>query len=264
MAVKYLTESGLGFQYIVDDEKSFYTASVYQGYDVSSSPFSNSIIFDGSDTYIAITDQSINISPSLTILAWIKTETNAEQRICGNKGADSATTGYDFYLDVDKLSLRYGDGTERNTYVDYEYDDNIWHLIGVTFNAGTVKFYADGVQVGSTSTPGGTTISDTTNVFTIGAKPGLIYKFTGSMDNVYVFDSVLSVDNINSIYTGESISISPKSLWKFDEGSGTVAKDSSGNGLNGVITSGTYSSGPTQLVKTIFPGGDITSDDALY
>src|SRR5690606_3008108 len=84
---------------------------------------------------------------------------------------------------------------------------------------------------------------DTSTMY-IGNIVGFGQAFRGSIDNVRVYNSALTPAQVKSVYYNENhlINSSLKGYWKFNEGSGTSATDSSGNSNTGTITGASYSS----------------------
>ena len=92
-----------------------------------------------------------------------------------------------------------------------------WHHLVMTFNAGTLTFYADGIVVGSTVYSGSipTSLSGTTGNLDIGTY-GTLY-WDGKISNAAIFNAVLTQDQVLTIYNGgvpNSISsLSPIGWW---------------------------------------------------
>jgi len=137
--------------------------------------------------------------------------------------------------------------------------DNQWHHVGFTFDGSTKKSYIDGRFVGEQAGIGGTLVSSFSGR-TIG-KFGTsnVYFLNGYLDEVKIFDYPLSEDEIKREYNQSSsvvfsvdkvnvgnTSVSalycvpgstdpcshPVAEWRFDEGVGTTAYDTSGNNIN--------------------------------
>ncbi len=124
-------------------------------------------------------------------------------------------------------------------------DTNLHHLVATVDRSDKIKTYIDGVLYNSkdvTLRPNGIGVKDSLNIGDLGS----YLNFKGTMDDVRIYNKALDVDEVLDIYDDGDLggSVASGNLvgwWKFDEGSGDTAKDSSGNGNNGVISGATYS-----------------------
>ncbi len=152
------------------------------------------------------------------------------------------------------------------------------HVVGVYDGSGIesgIKIYVDGVQKDDTSSSSGsfTAIQNTTSSVEIGAHSnsasGKTYFFDGIIDEVNIYPFGLTSDQIQVVYNGGKTMVlgakstgvggtspsnsaereycvpgdtstcnAPVAEWKFDEGTGLSAYDTSGNGLTGTLTNG--------------------------
>jgi hypothetical protein len=115
---------------------------------------------------------------------------------------------------------------------------NQWtHIIAVSAGAGSCTIYQNGLQTANSTT--GVTFGTTVN---IGAT-----SFLGKIDDVKIFDEART----NSQAAWDYNRGKPLGHWKLNEGQGTTAGDSSGNGFTGTLTNsptwgtGKYNSGVT-------------------
>jgi hypothetical protein len=128
------------------------------------------------------------------------------------KGGNACCTGsYGLYTGING-GLEFYAATSTTTYVvspdaGTGIWDGHWHNVIGTFDGSTVRLYVDGEQVG-TGTPNAAPIQykmPSTNDLSIGnylACPGL--GFTGTIDEVKVFDRALSA---GEIYNGYGLSL---------------------------------------------------------
>ena len=113
--------------------------------------------------------------------------------------------------------------------------DGTWKhlLITLDYSSGDVKYYLNGVQGGNTDNYGG--IYSNNILGSIG-RGGTLY-FGGNIDEVSVFKKVLTSTEISQVYNSgvpnDISSLNPFSWWRFEEGSGTTAKDSGSGGNDG-------------------------------
>lgn len=111
-----------------------------------------------------------------------------------------------------------------------------WQHVVVTLDGGYsngLKFYKDGVLVSQRTgaTPG------------VNSNPVLLANnewnehFGGLMDDLQIFNKVLTPDEVGALYASASSGVGLFAHWKFDEGSGLTAADSSVNGYDGTLDS---------------------------
>jgi len=75
--------------------------------------------------------------------------------------------------------------------VDYK-----WHHMAVTRDNNELKFYVDGIFIGSAPTPAGTVLP-LTNFYKLAYGSGIFWK--GSMDDLRFYERVLSADEVNTL-----------------------------------------------------------------
>jgi hypothetical protein len=159
---------------------------------------------DGTDDHAEVTGSSeIQISSPLTISAWIYLTSNASTnnlRTIISWG--SAAVGQGRFLGVNNTSNNlefgtYGGNTTSSTSLSL----NTWYHVAATVTSGATKLYIDG----SLDTTG----SNTLNSFTYSkTHVGELYyattnsarHFAGNIDELALFNSVLSADEITQVY----------------------------------------------------------------
>jgi len=98
---------------------------------------------------------------------------------------------------------------------------NQWNHIAYTSNGTNSAIYVNGTQVGSNGT-GGANFTSTAPIW-IGMAVGNTYAFKGTIDEVGVYNRVLSPAEISQQYNP-----SLRGQWRFNEGAGSTASDTSG------------------------------------
>jgi hypothetical protein len=82
--------------------------------------------------------------------------------------------------------------------------DGQWHAVAGTYDGATVRFYLDGTEIG-TGTPatGALNYALSTDDFTVATFPGCAgpFQFAGQIDEVRVYDRVLTPDEIHELQT---------------------------------------------------------------
>lgn len=221
--------------------------------------------FDGSGAVSAnfSVSSDLVIADDVTLEAWIFQETTATDQVIIR--ADGGSTGepdnenYRLYVnDTDstlKFQWQYGASNllqEAVSTVGLSGHVGRWVHVAATRNTVTniVIFYQNGVQLGNTvsftndPTGGGGSTPD----LYIGARDSSSGDpFDGKIDEVKIFNYVRSQDQILAdINFGK---VFPVAHWKFDEGSGTVANDSSVIGSNESLTLSSATSAWTNTAK---------------
>ena len=149
---------------------------------------------------------------------------------------DSDVIGYRLRLNSSELEFQYGDSTNRFivSSADGVITANTWQHVVATYDGKYVRLYVNGTLVDEEAHTG--SIGDSTaNPLMIGGYVNLAttYPFTGKLDDVRVYNRALGPMEVTNLYDWAP---GPVGYWKLDEGSGTSANDSSGNGLTGTIS----------------------------
>ncbi len=160
--------------------------------------------FNGTTQYVTTTNLDLNI---LTFAGWIKRGDKAAT--CGIATCDrligcNGSNGWAVYFQgntSDKIEFGKVGVWERGSTATIT--DTAWHHIAVTYNGTTIYFYIDGL-LDSTST-----YADTFNSSSVTYSIGTIINgytqfFNGSMDELRVYNRVLSPTEIWHIYRGDS------------------------------------------------------------
>ncbi|MEI6438478.1 MAG: LamG domain-containing protein, partial [Candidatus Omnitrophota bacterium] len=190
---------------------------------------SGALSFSGTNQYVQVGNQSsLNITGALTLAAWINPAVlgSGYKTVVAKRTAGGATN-YEVSLDTTTGAIIFYNGTiYLSSYIP---PANKWTYIAVTVDGTSLLFYADGILVDSK-----TIVSLTTNAgsFAIG-RPGdsAAQYFNGKIDDVRVYNRAISAAEDRAIYDDAALA----GWWKFDEGSGTVAADSSGAGHAGTL-----------------------------
>jgi len=209
--------------------------------------------FDGVARVDVGSDASLNILGPITISAWIKTSSVAEDAIFGAYNPSSPYQGYGFEIGaVTAGKLGYWSGgngawVESNSTVN----DGVWHHAVVTVSGTTASFYKDGIVDGTPTTQVPNTVS---LVRAIGAVSGGGGNWTGYIDDVRVYNRALSADEIKRLYrigatlkintsiNNDSLTRGLVGYWSFNApdiaqgGATTTVYDRSGNAKNGTFT----------------------------
>jgi len=185
----------------------------------STSPVSGKVgqalAFNGSTSYVQVPYSSaLAPTSALTFGGWMKTtDRTLSQKIISK----TETGGYAMVINeatggCNSTSIGAFVGvlvTGVNTYYGACYDranitNNKWHHVMATYDSETVRLYFDGVEVGSNTIPTGPINYSTANTLCIGTEPGgtcgITQFFSGSIDEVRVYNRALSASEIKQLY----------------------------------------------------------------
>ena len=250
----------------------------------ANSQFGQGVDFDGVDDYVdAGNDGSLNISDNdFSVEVMFKTTAVGTTGILVSKVVAAATSNPGFELRIrssnNTLGFFVGDGIDEINVVSSKVvTDGIWYHAVCVKSGTTGSVYVDGIFVGSNTRATETTLNgENLKIGVYGNNTG---DFDGSIDNVRIYNTALTATEISDLYgTGgdrqgyvtsnypnkslvrkysASVSVGvpaseergpgPVAYWKFDEGFGQTANDSTINANSGTLgaTSGAESSDPT-------------------
>ncbi len=168
--------------------------------------------FDGSNDYVSVADNAtVDLTNNYSITLWVNFDSLSGFPMLVSKRQDLSTHAYQFYSTSSKLAFNNGGGVgSSNTTLS----SGGWHHVGVTFTSGIVKFYLNGQPDGSFTS---TNSSNPTNTHEL--QLGRAFNgnyFNGKMDEVAIFNSVLSDSQISAIYNRK---VYPEilSIWRFED-----------------------------------------------
>ena len=173
--------------------------------------------FDGINDYVQIGDVEnlrFTASDQFTILVWIKTTATERGIIFGNyRGSAYGAVNvelYDSYNGNFRVYLHNPSGTTKDWRETRSLADNTWHFLGMTYNNNTLRMYRDGSQIDDTDIH--KQVNDTlsgilynSDGYRMGKDnrdlEGMTPKwYDGIIDELLVFDTELTLDEINAIY----------------------------------------------------------------
>lgn len=212
------------------------------------------LYFDGASNQYAANSNAYNLAgTSITASAWLrphdKTSNTTQTLISSTSGSNGIEINW--AQNANNSSCYIGTGSFSKIDVSTtNVDTNKWHHFVCTWDGSTIRMYIDGVLAGSGAKSG--TIGSGTYTVTVGntAGGGTDWTFKGFVDDVKIYTSALSVDQVKTLYTsvgnpdglaGSVLGASDDNLpgalsnglvgyWKMDETSGNRT-DSSGNGF---------------------------------
>ncbi len=191
--------------------------------------------FDGVDDYVDVGNgASVNIGTSdFTLEAWINMTAEAGYQTILYKGSNP---GYNWMIQPTSnlARLEFGDGTGYIAGFSTTPVTGAWHFLAVTADRDSLAtFYLDGNPDGTfnVSSKQGSLVNDLS--LTVAKYAG--YWGKGLIDEVRIYNRALSKEEVRYHYSRGG----PVAEWKFDEGQGQTAFDSTGNNNDGQIGSTT-------------------------
>jgi len=162
-----------------------------------------SIYFDGAVDYIDMED-ALNLNPSnFTVSAWIKRDVGTTNASILSKRDAIFTEGYDFRINASgrlEFTLNGGASTLISSVAIPE---NEWHQVAIIYSGGNATLFIDGIaDTNASSLPAPV---PTTQSFYIAAagKNSPTNHFAGNIDEVRVWDTALSVDQLRYVMNQE-------------------------------------------------------------
>ena len=232
----------------------------------ASTVFTNkySLSFDGTDDYVDLGNALVFSTTPFTVSAWVQiSDDNSAMAVYGIYDDD-----FTMFINTEWNYIRVTTSGGENCNVTNSasspsnairtmVEGGGWHHLVFVRGVGTSnnKIYLDSVsQTMSDNTINNTDIGDSNHLIGVGDASSND-PFKGKIDEVAIWDVALDADAVAAIYnSGVPIALDADSgnydnsgdlqgWWRFEEGSGTSATDSSTNSNAGTLTNGTaYSS----------------------
>ena len=171
---------------------------------------SGALQFDGVNDYVAT---ATNLAPKLggtaTLTAWIRTTQVGDVKMYkspGITGVEQAGLDNDIFWgwidDTGRIGVMAGDTAGAKSAKPV--NDGTWHLVALTRDAasGRVQVYVDGVLSGEATSATGVKTTPFASLGRIEDTSGAIDYFAGSLDDVRVYDRVLSASEVAALMPG--------------------------------------------------------------
>ena len=199
-------------------------------------PYSSySLNFDGGDWATpSISLNTLSASTAFSVSCWVKIDTNTNfDNLVGAPTAFAAwDTGFGLYLNGTGIRFWVEQWNGVNQHVETAaLNTGQWYHIMATFDTtNALKLYVDGATL---TTASGTTIDGLTNTLYLGSTgANATYALNGNLNNVAIWNSELTQDQILTIYNGgvpnDISSLSPSAWW-------SLAGDSYYDGTNFIL-----------------------------
>ena len=173
--------------------------------------------FDGSDEYVTASDNTIldaADTTDITLSGWFNrdTATTDDTIIAKRDGITSGDVGYLVYLDdaTDQVIFEISDGTDEYQLVSSTaYTSTGWHHFAIVWDQDTTansEIFLDGLNDSATGTGDSTVIGDVSNAkdFRIAAESDAGNPFDGKLDDIKIYNHVLSEQEINTLAAGSN------------------------------------------------------------
>lgn len=198
--------------------------------------------FDGvNDNVIVPSDESLNITQNITISIWVNSATNeqntdsyfirANNDAYGISSSDNIRAG---------LWIQNSSGTFLSSGVlDDNLTTNQWHHLVGRYNGTDLSLFLNGIENKTSSYIGDIRSLNLTVIVGAESSSGSRF-FTGGIDEVRIYNTSLTDAQISQIFNSGRLANSslPSDglvLWySFNSGSGTIVRDKSGLGNDGV------------------------------
>ncbi len=159
--------------------------------------------FDGSNDYVDCGDGSgLDFGTGdFSISMWIKTSSGSPMRLVNKR--DASNIGYEITTNASGL-LRagIGDSSGYTEALGGSINDNAWHHVAITYDrGGNVSLYVDAGTPSTTDISSYSGSLDNSEPFKIGRYRTAASYFQGAIDDVKLFNRVLSDEDIAALYS---------------------------------------------------------------
>ena len=186
---------------------------------IGATPLGEYYDFDGENDYVSMPDdESLDVTDQITVMAWVKFDSLESGRFYTIVGkwndVDGNYRGY--LLGLSNLSSskpqpRFYISTNGNNYPSansaLNLDTGIWYHLAGTYDNNDLKIYVNGVLKGSYSLAGETINQNNQPVLIAGDRAGGSNArfYDGNIDEVRIYETALSANEIQYIYNEENI-----------------------------------------------------------
>lgn len=164
------------------------------------------LVFDSSDALNCGSDASLDITGALTIAGWIWPQANSGfGSMIDHAQEGSSIENYCLLITAGtsspKIWMQWNNGGWQQHSVDNALTTGAWQHIAVTYDAGTVKIYRNGAQIGTTGTGMAALATNASNVCKIARyQVGSQGNFNGLLDEIGLWSRALSDAEISQLY----------------------------------------------------------------
>jgi hypothetical protein len=199
---------------ILTDFRSGFTGVLNGGVSWAAGQQGADIELDGTG-YVAVSDpgadSALDIRETLSIVIWIRPDALGGTQMIVSK--DNA-----YELEFGKVGTSAWDLRLNNSVTGQAVtpvQEGVWQHLAITWDGSLVKFYYNGVADGTAGFNG--LLSSNDSDLGVGGRPapplsgGPVFFFTGGMDDVRIFDRVLTPEEVAGIFSSTVTDITPPS-----------------------------------------------------
>jgi hypothetical protein len=166
--------------------------------------FGQGFVVDGVDDYVSVPDSpALSFTSAFTLAAWVNPTAPNNGVIQGvvAKSRPGGGTGYRMAVESGKVAIGINNnGVNCLLTSSTSVAAGQWSLITVSFGSGSLKAYLNGALFGTASCPF-SSLQDSTEPLLIGRELTFLNRFfTGTIDQVRVFNRVLTDPEVNNLY----------------------------------------------------------------
>lgn len=234
----------------------------------------NAISFDGINDWIDCgNDASLNPSTAITLAAWYKPTTSwygaGNEPIIDKPDMLDKALAYQYHLGVcgdlfdesNDLRINFditaGENSCETSAPANTLSFNQWSFIVGTYDGSTMKLYVDEAMISSELVSG--TLSNSGQHLRIAKyilSNGDSTFLPGIIDEIRIYDRTLTTNEIHDLFEQTTL----VSYWNFDEGTGSIAHDLTGNGHDGTIQNGIWVNGISGKALVFEKTGNVIFD----
>ena len=208
-----------------------------------------SLVFDGSDDYVNLDVVSGTLDGDIGSLSlWVKLDSVSSAVYAFQAEVDlnnQIKIHYDNHTEQVRMHHKGGGSTTSVNSSATAIENNGWHNLTFTWTSSgnVIVAYVDGSSIGTTGCNAFSGTIDTVRVGTGFSFTAGLY-WTGNIDEVAIFDDVLTSGEVSTIYnSGAPTDISSHGglvgYWRMEENTGTSVADSSSNSNTATLVNGT-------------------------
>ncbi len=206
--------------------------------------YGDALSFDGADDYVDYGDVLNDTTFPLTVSTWVYRR-GADEVTLFHSDDGSEYAGFWLLVNANgQVELACGDGSGTGS-GDYKskqsttaIDSERWtHVAAVANSLSDVTIYIDGQDAGGAYSGAATLMAH--SAYPARAAFRTLWGPTyadGMLDDLRIYDRALSEAEVQTLAANLDVGLAAH--WKFDDGAGTTALDSSGNGNHGTLTNG--------------------------
>ncbi len=222
---------------------------------------------DGNDQVVVPDNTALRITGPLTVEAWFRVTTHINDwvRIVGKGSSGPRNYGLWIHQNGTFLFQQYGSGGSTGAAYNAPIQINQWyHIAGIRKASGSSDLYVDGQLRASDNSPV-TTPSTSSDPLTFGYA-GFHQYLRGQIDEVKIWNIARTQSEIQSGLYNKLVGDEQGLVgyWDFNEGTGNIAYDRTGNGHNANRNTATWSTISDPYVGSFSQSGGTINGDIYY